>query len=117
MSDAPIPPSGKHWWAPTMGRMTVRARVATAVVWNLPTVSSIVDAQADEPTAAELALQQRNAELEGQLQSSRAQADALREVLGDEQAARKKGEESAAQNQAQREAEAAAAAEAGQKAT
>src|SRR6478609_4651515 len=121
MSDAPIPPSGKHWWAPTMGRMTVRARVATAVivlalvavtavVWNLPTVSSIVDAQADEPTAAELALQQRNAELEGQLQSSRAQADALREVLGDEQAARKKGEESAAQNQAQREADAAAAA-------
>ncbi|HYQ76589.1 glycoside hydrolase family 26 protein [Cellulomonas sp.] len=121
MSDAPIPPSGKHWWAPTMGRMTVRARVATAVivlalvavtavVWNLPTVSSIVNAQADEPTAAELALQQRNAELEGQLQSSRAQADALREVLGDEQAARKKGEESAAQNQAQREADAAAAA-------
>jgi len=104
-----------------MGRMTVRARVATAVivlalvavtavVWNLPTVSSIVNAQADEPTAAELALQQRNAELEGQLQSSRAQADALREVLGDEQAARKKGEESAAQNQAQREADAAAAA-------
>lgn len=128
MSDAPITPSGKHWWAPTMGRMTVRARIATAVivlalvavtavVWNLPTVSSIVNAQADEPTAAELALQQRNAELEGQLQSSRAQADALREVLGDEQAARKKGEESAAQNQAQREAEAAAAAEAGQKAT
>src|SRR6478736_47274 len=128
MSDAPITPSGKHWWAPTMGRMTVRARVATAVivlalvavtavVWNLPTVSSIVGAQADEPTAAELALQQRNAELEGQLQSSRAQADALREVLGDEQAARKKGEESAAQNQAQREAEAAAAAEAGKKAT
>ncbi|WP_210417386.1 glycoside hydrolase family 26 protein [Cellulomonas sp. Y8] len=128
MSDAPITPSGKHWWAPTMGRMTVRARVATAVivlalvavtavVWNLPTVSSIVNAQADEPTAAELALQQRNAELEGQLQSSRAQADALREVLGDEQAARKKGEESAAQNQAQREAEAAAAAEADQKAT
>ena len=121
MSDAPIPPSGKHWWAPTMGRMTVRARIATAVivlalvavtavVWNLPTVSSIVNAQADEPTAAELALQQRNAELEGQLQSSRAQADALREVLGDEQAARKKGEESAAQNQAQREADAAAAA-------
>lgn len=128
MSDAPIPPSGKHWWAPTMGRMTLRARVATAVivlalvavtavVWNLPTVSSIVNAQADEPTAAELALQQRNAELEGQLQSSRAQADALREVLGDEQAARKKGEESAAENQAQREAEAAAAAEADQKAT
>lgn len=128
MSDAPITPSGKHWWAPTMGRMTVRARIATAVivlalvavtavVWNLPTVSSIVNAQADEPTAAELALQQRNAELEGQLQSSRAQADALREVLGDEQAARKKGEESAAQNQAQREAEAAAAAEAGKKAT
>jgi hypothetical protein len=126
MSDAPIPPSGKHWWAPTMGRMTLRARVATAVivlalvavtavVWNLPTVSSIVNAQADEPTAAELALQQRNAELEGQLQSSRAQADALREVLGDEQAARKKGEESAAQNQAQREAEAAA--EADKKAT
>lgn len=128
MSDAPITPSGKHWWAPTMGRMTLRARVATAVivlalvavtavVWNLPTVSSIVNAEADEPTAAELALQQRNAELEGQLQSSRAQADALREVLGDEQAARKKGEETAAQNQAQREAEAAAAAEADQKAT
>src|SRR6478736_5030976 len=90
MSDAPITPSGKHWWAPTMGRMTVRARIATAVIV--------------------LALQQRNAELEGQLQSSRAQADALREVLGDEQAARKKGEESAAQNQAQREADAAAAA-------
>ncbi|MCG7288291.1 FHA domain-containing protein [Cellulomonas sp. ACRRI] len=128
MSDAPITPSGKHWWAPTMGRMTLRARVATAVivlalvavtavVWNLPTVSSIVNAEADEPTAAELALQQRNAELEGQLQSSRAQADALREVLGDEQAARKKGEETAAQNQAQREAEAAAAAETDQKAT
>ena len=124
MSDAPITPSGKHWWAPTMGRMTLRARVATAVivlalvavtavVWNLPTVSSIVNAEADEPTAAELALQQRNAELEGQLESSRAQADALREVLGDEQAARKKGEETAAQNQAQREADAAAAADAG----
>ncbi|WP_239068916.1 glycoside hydrolase family 26 protein, partial [Cellulomonas pakistanensis] len=121
MSDAPMPPSGKHWWAPTMGRMTLRARVATAVivlalvavtavVWNLPTVSSIVRAQADEPTAAELALQQRNAELEGQLQSSRAQADALRDVLEDEQAARKKGELSAAENQARREAEAAAAA-------
>lgn len=122
MSDAPMPPSGKHWWAPTMGRMTLRARVATAVivlalvavtavVWNLPTVSSIVRAQADEPTAAELALQQRNAELEGQLQSSQAQADALRDVLADEQAARKKGEQSAAENQAQREAEAAAAAD------
>ena len=128
MSDAPITPSGKHWWAPTMGRMTLRARVATAVivlalvavtavVWNLPTVSSIVNAEADEPTAAELALQQRNAELEGQLQSSRAQADALREVLGDEQAARKKGEETAAQNQAQREADAAAAAGSDDKAT
>ncbi|WP_233571476.1 glycoside hydrolase family 26 protein [Cellulomonas triticagri] len=121
MSDAPVP-HGKAWWAPTMGRMTVRARIATAViaiallgitliVWNTPAVSSIVNAQADEPTAAELALRERNAELEGQLQSSQAQADALRDVLADEQAARKKGEESAAQNQAQREADAAAAAE------
>jgi len=121
MSDAPITPSGKHWWAPTMGRMTLRARVATAVivlalagvtlvVWNLPTVSSIVQAQADEPTAAELALQRRNAELEGQLESSQARADALRDVLADEQAARQKGEADSAANQAEREAQAAAAA-------
>lgn len=119
MSDAPTPtPTGKAWWAPTMGRMTVRARIATAavvagllavtlVVWNTPAVSSLVGADADEPTAAELALRERNAELEAQLHTSRSQTDALRDVLGDEQAARKKGEEDRAAAQAQREADAA----------
>ncbi|WP_454050004.1 glycosyl hydrolase [Cellulomonas sp. Marseille-Q8402] len=119
MSDAPNPHTGKAWWAPTMGRMTMRARIATAtiavallaitlVVWNTPAVSSIVGAAADEPTAQELALQRRNAELEGQLQTSRSQADALRDVLADEQAARKKGEADGAAAQAEREAQAAA---------
>jgi hypothetical protein len=129
MSDAPSTHTGKAWWAPTMGRMTMRARIATAtiavallaitlVVWNTPAVSSIVGAAADEPTAEELALQERNAELEGQLQTSRSQADALRDVLADEQAARKKGEADGAAAQAEREAQAAAAAaEAGQKST
>ncbi|MFF1530157.1 glycosyl hydrolase [Cellulomonas sp. NPDC058312] len=123
MSDAQHP-HGKAWWAPTMGRMTVRARIATAtiaiallaitlVVWNTPAVSSIVNAQADEPTAAELELQARNAELEAQLETSRSQADALRDVLSDEQAARKKGEEARAAAQAQRDAEAAQQAQAG----
>jgi hypothetical protein len=122
MSDAPSTHTGKAWWAPTMGRMTVRARIATAtiavallaitlVVWNTPTVSSIVGAAANEPTAEELALQARNAELEGQLQASRSQADALRDVLADEQAARKKGETDGAAAQAEREAQAAAAAD------
>lgn len=130
MSDAPSTHTGKAWWAPTMGRMTVRARIATAtiavallaitlVVWNTPTVSSIVGAAANEPTAEELALQARTAELEGQLQASRSQADALRDVLADEQAARKKGEADGAAAQAEREAAAAAAeaaaAEAGKK--
>lgn len=129
MSDAPSTHTGKAWWAPTMGRMTMRARIATAtiavallaitlVVWNTPAVSSIVGAAADEPTAEELALQERNAELEGQLQASRSQADALRDVLADEQAARKKGEADGAAAQAEREAQAAAAAaEAGQNST
>lgn len=121
MSDAPSTHTGKAWWAPTMGRMTMRARIATAtiavallaitlVVWNTPAVSSIVGAAANEPTAEELALQERNAELEGQLQASRSQADALRDVLADEQAARKKGETDGAAAQAEREAQAAAAA-------
>ena len=129
MSDAPSTHTGKAWWAPTMGRMTMRARIATAtiavallaitlVVWNTPTVSSIVGAAANEPTAEELALQARNAELEGQLQASRSQADALRDVLADEQAARKKGEADGAKAQAEREAAAAAAeADAGKKST
>ncbi len=118
MSDAPItatgPGTGRAWWAPTTGRMTVRARIATAaivagllavslVVWNTPAVSSLVGAEPDGPTAAELALQERNAELEAQLHTSRSQTDALRDVLSDEQAARKKGEQDRAAAQAQRE--------------
>jgi hypothetical protein len=122
MSDAPITATGtgtgRAWWAPSTGRMTVRARIATTaivagllavslVVWNTPAVSSLVGAEPDGPTAAELALQERNAELESQLHTSRSQTDALRGVLSDEQAARKKGEQDRATAQAQREADAA----------
>lgn len=122
MSDTPITTAGqgagRAWWAPSTGRMTVRARIATTaivagllavslVVWNTPAVSSLVGAETDGPTAAELALQERNAELEAQLHTSRSQTDALRDVLSDEQAARKKGEADRATAQAQREKDAA----------
>ncbi len=113
-------PSGRAWWAPTMGRMTVKARIATAavaaalivivvIVWNTPTVSSLVgEATADGPTAEEIRLASENRELAEQLRTSQAQADALRDVVGKEQAARKKGEEARAAAQAERDAKAAA---------
>lgn len=120
MSDAPINltgpgTGGKAWWAPTMGRMTVKARIATGaiaaallavtlVVWNLPSVSSLVTGEEDGPSALEQQLTEENQHLAGQLQSSRARADSLREVLADEQAAREKGEQDAAAAQAEREA-------------
>lgn len=124
MSDAPIKltsTTGRAWWAPTMGTMTVKARVATVsivaallaitlVVWNLPGVSSIVTGEPAGPTAREAELTAENQRLAEQLQTSRAQADSLRDVLSDEQAAREKGEQARAQAQAQREADAAAAA-------
>lgn len=118
-------PSGRAWWAPTMGRMSARARIATAavaaalivivvIVWNTPAVSSLVeDATAEGPTAEEVRLASENRQLAEQLQTSRAQADSLREVVGKEQAARKKGEEARAAAQAEREAKAAAAAASG----
>ncbi len=128
MSDSPIKLTssapGRAWWAPTMGRMTVKARIATAaivaallvitlVVWNSPSMSSLVGADAAGPTAHEAALAAENARLAEELQTSRAQADSLRDVVADEQAAREKGEQSRAQAQADREAQAAAAAAAG----
>jgi hypothetical protein len=121
MSDAPIKltsSTGRAWWAPTMGRMTVKARVATVsivaallaitlVVWNLPGVSSLVTGEPAGPTAREAELAAENQRLAEQLQTSRAQADSLRDVLSDEQAAREKGEQARAEAQAQRDAEAA----------
>jgi hypothetical protein len=107
-----------------MGRMTVKARIATVsivaallaislVVWNLPGVSSLVTGEPAGPTAREAELAAENQRLAEQLQTSRAQADSLRDVLSDEQAAREKGEQARAEAQAQREADAAAAAAAG----
>lgn len=124
MSDSPIKLTGpgaspgKAWWAPTMGRMTVKARIATSaiaaallvitlVVWNLPTVSQIVTGQSvDEPSAREQELLAENQRLQGQLDSSQAQSDSLREVVEQEQAARKKGEDARAQAEADRQAQA-----------
>lgn len=122
MSDAPIKltgpgtVSGKAWWAPTMGRMTARARLATTaiaaallvitlVVWNLPTVSQIVTGQSEPAlTAREQELLAENQRLQDELDVSRSQSAALRGVVADEQAARKKGEDAHAQAQAEREA-------------
>lgn len=112
---------GRAWWAPTMGRMTVQARVATAtiaaaliaitlVVWTSPagTVSGTPSAEAVAlaPSAKEVALAKENAAMLAELQTSRSQANGLRDALTQEQAARVKG----AQDRAAAEAAKAAAA-------
>ncbi|MEV7973915.1 glycosyl hydrolase [Cellulomonas sp. NPDC089187] len=124
MSDSPIKLTGpgadpgKAWWAPSMGRMTTKARIATVsiaaallaitlVVWNLPTVTSIVTGQ-DTPaeiTAREQELLAENQRLQDQLDVSRSQSDALRDVVKQEQAARKKGEDARAEAEANRQSE------------
>ncbi|WP_448058559.1 glycoside hydrolase family 26 protein [Cellulomonas hominis] len=95
--------------------MTMKARIATAavavallavtlVVWNSPTVNGIVDnasqAVGAEPSDAEIRLARENAALKEQLNTSQAQSDSLREVLGKEQSAREKGERERAARQA-----------------
>lgn len=116
MSEPPVTPTrpGRAWWAPTTGRMSPRARLATlavvgallaltVVVWTSPVGS--VRAAPDGPTAAEVRLQAQNEELSSRLADSRAQADALRGVVADEQEARRKSEEARLSAQARREAE------------
>ncbi|NMR21370.1 glycoside hydrolase [Cellulomonas fimi] len=121
MSDHTTPagataPTGRAWWAPTMGRMTVRARIATAilaaalvvvtvVVWNSPAVSTLVGAEDAPPTAEELRLARENEELQQALWS----AEGLNESMQKSQA--KAQTERQAQREAQEAAEAQAAAD------
>ncbi|MFI2754050.1 glycoside hydrolase family 26 protein [Cellulomonas sp. P22] len=118
MSDPTTPESpptpGKAWWAPTMGRMTLRAKLATCilaaalvvitgVVWNTPAVSGLRAAVTDEKpvqTAEEARLARENAAMRDELATSRAQAGSLREALDKEQAARLKGEQEKAATEA-----------------
>ncbi len=112
MSDSPIKLTGpggspgKAWWTPSMGRLTTKARIATAsivaallaitlVVWNLPTVSQIVTGESTTPqlTAREQELLAENQRLQDELDTSRSQSDSLRDVVAAEQAARQKGEQ------------------------
>jgi len=100
---------GRAWWAPTMGRMTVPARIATTtiaaalvaitlVVWTspagtLPGTAAAAAAMVVPPTDKELALAKENAAMLAELQTSRSQANGLRDALTQEQAARLKGAE------------------------
>ncbi|MGV8977102.1 MAG: glycoside hydrolase family 26 protein [Cellulomonas sp.] len=126
MSDRPVITQkaaavGRAWWAPTMGRMTVQARIATStvaaallaitlIVWTSPagTVPGTATAEAVTlaPSATEVALAKENAAMLAELQTSRSQANGLRDALTQEQAGRLKG----AQDKAAAEAEKAAAA-------
>jgi mannan endo-1,4-beta-mannosidase len=114
---------GRAWWAPTMGRMTVQARVATAtiasaliaitlVVWTSPagTVPGTASAEAVAlaPSAKEVALAHENAAMLAELQTSRSQAGGLRDALTKEQTARLKGTEDRAAADAAKAAAAAA---------
>lgn len=115
---------GRAWWAPTMGRMTVRARLFTvavvaallvtaAVVWTSPNVSVVGDpvaaAVAATPSAEERRLAKELAAAREDLAESRAQAQGLRETLSKEQAARLKGEQDSAAAQQEAAARKAAA--------
>jgi len=119
MSDSPIKLTGTGgspghaWWTPSMGRMTTKARIATAsivaallaitlVVWNLPTVSQIVTGEPADPqlTAREQELLAENQRLQDELDTSRSQSESLRGVVAAEQAARQKGEQDRAAREA-----------------
>ena len=115
---------GRAWWAPTMGRMTVQARIATStiaaalvaitlIVWTSPagTVPGTASAEAVAlaPSAKEVALAKENAAMLAELTTSRSQAAGLRAALTQEQAGRLKGAQDRADAKA---AQAAAAADA-----
>lgn len=114
MSDRPTA-HGRAWWAPTLGRMTRRARIGTAalavallgvtyLVWISPAVSRATAAEA--PTATEMRLAEENAALKKRVYASEGRNKAMKDGQTKAQAERK------AQQTAKEAADAAKAAKA-----
>ena len=118
MSDRPTL-HGHAWWAPTLGRMSRRARIATAalaaallgvtyLVWVSPAVERATAAEA--PTAREVKLAQENEALQDRLYASEGKTKAMQDGQTKAQAERKaqRAVEDAAAAQAAEERAAAA---------